>query len=269
MRRVRILGTWAIAVLAVSAQLVASASAKTSPEWAECLKVKGGSYEKGCAKEGGRGGYVLVGGLTTGRSFTAKDKQQVNLKVVGGEGVSAITCKSMKEEGERAMPNLLQNVRITFEGCGSCIHEEPQKFNPKYIESEPLSGELGYISRSPLKVGLKLQNAAEPGAAPFPKIRCGAGAVLWSGTLNGEATGDVNVSNKKADFAYVSGAYMGEVQAGYIPLTNPPFEGEAAGLLRAETKEGTCCSGFGPPGGLPAGLEAMLELKGAAVLIKA
>lgn len=268
MRRLGMLGACIAMLGAIAAQVPTMAAAQT-PEWAECLKVKGGAYEKGCSKEGGKGGYVLVPGISAGKSFEAKDKKAVSLKVVGGKGVSTINCKSIKEEGERVMPNLLRNIKITLVECGSCFHEESEAFNKKYIESETLSGELGYISHSPLKIGLKLQNQAAPGGEVFPKIRCSGGASLWTGTLNGEATGDVNVSNKKADFGYVLGAYMGEPEPGYTPLTDPPFEGEEAGLLRAETKEGVCCEGFGPPGGLPAGLEATLELKGAAVLIKA
>jgi hypothetical protein len=268
MRRLGILGACIATLGAIAVAIPALAGAQT-PEWAECPKVKGGAYEKGCSKEGGKGGYVLVPGLSAGRTFEAKSKKAVSLKVVGGKGVNTITCKSIKEEGERVMPDLLRNIKITLVECGGCYHEEPEAFNKKYIESDTLSGELGYISHSPLKVGLKLQNQAVPGGEVFPKIRCSGGASLWAGTLNGEATGDVAISNKKADFAYVLGAYMGEPEPGYTPLTDPPFEGEEAGLLRAETKEGVCCEGFGPPGGLPAGLEATLELKGAAVLIKA
>jgi len=269
MRRLGILGACIAMLGVVVVQLPAVAAAET-PEWAECLKVKGGTYEKGCSKEGGKGGYVLAPGIGAGKSFEGKDKKKgVSLKVVGGKGVSTINCTSIKEQGERAMPNLLRNIKITLVGCGGCFHEEAEAFNSKYIESETLSGELGYISHSPLKVGLKLRNQADPGGEVFPKIRCRGGASLWTGTLNGEATGDVNFSNKKADFSYVLGAYMGEPEPGYTPLTDPPFEGEEAGLLRAETKEGVCCGGFGPPGGLPAGLEATLELRGAAVYIKA
>jgi hypothetical protein len=260
MRRLGIVGLCLTVLLAVGAGAVASASASGTPEWYECLKVKGGGYEKGCSKEGGKGGFVLAP-LLGSKSFEAKGKKVSFAVVVPGKGTNEITCNTVKENGELVAPNLLRNVVLRFASCEKCFNEE--EANPKYIFSETLSGELGYISHSPLKVGIKLSNQADPGGPVQRKIRCGTGdAQRWNGTLSGELLGDVDVASKKSSFSYTAGPYLGEVEPGYTPLMNEPFEGEEAGQFRAEVKEGIAGGGFLPEGGRPGALEGTIAIKG-------
>ena len=228
-----------------------SALAAATPEWVECVKSPSGKLEKGCAKEGGKGGYEVRSGLGASAGLLVKGAS-VTLKTVKGHEV---TCATYGEEGERVLPNLLRKVTITLKSCfktgthQKCYGEEEGETgkNPE-ITSETLAGELGYISRSPLKVGIKLSSQAEPGGPVIQKMFCGASAPFserWKGSLVAELRGAVNVSSKKAMLGYPIGAYLGEVSPGYTPETDPPLEGEAAGGLIEESK------GLGEPWGSP------------------
>jgi hypothetical protein len=256
-----------VAALALLAASVASASAAGTPEWFECVKNKAaGKLEKGCSKEGGKGGYEAKPGLGGGAAFTAKGASS-SLETVGGHEV---TCASVAEEGERVMPNLLRNLTITFKSCfatgttAKCYgQEEGETTKYKEVTSETLAGELGYISRSPLKVGLKLVNQGEPGGLLIQKIYCGGGATFHErlrGSLTGEVKAAVNVSSNKASLAYVLGPHLGEVSPGYTPLTDPPLEGEEAGGLIEESQAAPGDPWAEPlPGGFASG---NLKIKG-------
>lgn len=266
MRRISFVGLMLGAACAMC--LTASASALASgPSWYECAKVKGGAYEKGCAKEGGKGGYVARAGLGSGGgSLSAKGTGSTVLQAVDGH---TITCGNFAVEGEREMPDLLKDVTLTFKSCfktgtkNKCYgQEEEEKTKSTEIVSETLDGELGYISHSPLAVGVRLYNAAEPGGVIVQRIYCGAGGNFWvrlRGYMTGELRGAVNVSATKATVAYVLGAYLGEVSPGYTPLTDPPLEGEAAGALVMESKAAPG-EGWGEP--LPAGVSGTLKVSG-------
>jgi hypothetical protein len=245
MRRLGMLLSVLALGLAAASLASATAMAAGTPEWFECVKNKtAGKLEKGCAKEGGKAGYEAKPGLGGAAAFTAKGASTV-LRAVGGHEV---TCASFAEEGERVMPNLLKNLTITFKSCfatgttAKCYgQEEGETTKFKEVTSETLAGELGYVSHSPLKVGLKLVNQAEPGGLLIQKIYCGGSAVFherWRGSLTGELRGAVNVSSNKATLAYVLGSYLGEVSPGYTPLTDPPLEGEEAGGLIEESQAG-------------------------------
>jgi hypothetical protein len=130
------------------------------------------------------------------------------------------------------------------------------------IESELLSGELGYISRSPLEIGVKLFNAAEPGGLLISDLTCAADfESRWRGSLVAELTGAVNVSSTKALLRYTLGPYLGEVTPGYTPEVNPPLEGEAAGGLVEESRKRASKESFGNP--LASGFQTSLSIHGA------
>src|SRR5437868_10712397 len=72
MRRIRILGLAVFAVFAFGAVTAMSASA-VEPGWFECAKNKeSGKLEKGCAKEGGKGGYEIKSGVGKNKPFKGK-----------------------------------------------------------------------------------------------------------------------------------------------------------------------------------------------------
>ena len=166
--RVEKLGLGILVVLAVLVASSATASASGTPEWFECIKAKGvGTFEKGCAVEGGKGGYIAQ-----------PDPGGTKFRAHGAVTLGAMECSSAVE-GTEEPPNLLVGVRIQFGACHrksntkDHCEEQAEKEGPKEatFESEALSGELGYISHSPLRVGLKLE-PVEEGAAITPRLYC-------------------------------------------------------------------------------------------------
>ncbi len=269
MRGFRTAGVALLAALAASALAAPGARALgvTQPEWYECVKLKGGAFEKGCGSTGGKGGYEARPGLGGSSSFAAKGASVV-LQAVNGHSV---TCKVFTEEGTRAMPNKVENLTIHMSSCARtgthqmCYAREEEAIHEKsfVIESFTLSGELGYISRSPLRVGLKLTPQAEPGGLIFEKIVCPDSNFdeRWGGSVVAEITGVVNVSSKKAALDYALGPYLGEVSPGYTPQTDPPLEGEAAGGLIEESKANNPPKDpWGNP--LPAGWSGKMKIPG-------
>lgn len=256
-------GLASLAVILVLASGGASAFAGT-PEWFECVKTKGAKLEKGCGKEGGKGGYQSRPGLGGAAGFAANGSPTL-LRTVNGHD---ITCSSFKLEGERVMPNLLRNVTLSLKVCSpSGTHskcfasEEGERPKNALIESEPLEGELGYISRSSRKIGLKLFNQAEPGGPLINPMTCAADfESRWRGSLVAELTGAVNESSTKALLSYSLGPYLGEVSPGYTPETNPPLEGEAPGGLIEESRIRTQKEPFGNP--LPSGFHSSQKIHG-------
>jgi hypothetical protein len=117
MKRIRILGLCIIAMLVVGAVAAAVASA-AQPEYAACVKVKGGKFEKGCAKEGGKGGYALEP-VTEPESLTGKAGVTVFDVFVPGMGVVGTTeCQKAKIKGEIVSPTE-EEVVVTYEKCSS------------------------------------------------------------------------------------------------------------------------------------------------------
>lgn len=261
---------WGFAGLLLAALVLvlaaSSASAAVTPLWFECVKNKtSGKLEKGCAKEGGKGGYEARPGLGGSGAFVANGNDAL-LKTVGGH---ELTCADFKLEGERVLPDLLRNVTLGLKVCSptgypnsKCfVNEEDARPKNSVIESEPLSGELGYISRSPLKVGFKLSNQADPGGVLISNITCAAGfESLWRGSFVAELVGAVNVASAKAHVSYALGSYLGEVSPGYTPEVNPPLEGEEAGGLIEESRKRVSKETFGNP--LPSGFQTNLKVHG-------
>jgi hypothetical protein len=246
MTRITFIGTCLAALVATAMFGAAATEAAGTPEWYECIKAKGvGTYEKGCAKEGGAGGYVARPGIGTG-SFVIQGKGKVVLR--GANGTPEVTCDHLAIRGTKEMPDLLTGVSLDLSLCGpgtkprgsSCEAQEEGKGASETgtIEGEPLAGELGYISRSPVRVGLKLASAADPGGIVIPRVVCKGDPHhrRWSGSFVGEVGGAVNIANKKATVNYLPGPYLGEIEPGVTPDVDQPLEGEAAGGLLEESQ---------------------------------
>jgi hypothetical protein len=241
MRRIAIVTACVAALLAMPALGAALAQAEGAPEWYECNKEKGvGTYEKGCSKEGGKGGYSANPGVGSG-SFVVQGKGKATLRSPSSS--RTIVCAHFSIRGQKTMPNLLTGVTLTLTLCARGIDkkahcESQEEGGPKekgIIESNTLKGELGYISHSPLRVGLKLSSESEPGLVAIPRIYClGLDHQRFSGTFVGELGGAVNTSNKHATMSYLPGPYRGEVEPGVTPLVDPPLEGESAGAFIEE-----------------------------------
>jgi hypothetical protein len=141
MKITRILGLVLVAVFALSAVAAASASA-AEPAFYECAKEAGGKYEKGCAKEGGKGGYVLREGI--GKNHTLKGKSgKAKLET---PGVGAVECSSSKSTGTVTGPKNINKIVVEYKGCtsnGKKCNSTGAKAGT--IKTNTLKGEIGYI----------------------------------------------------------------------------------------------------------------------------
>lgn len=256
MRRLFVLCACLATVGGAATLATAAAAAAEAPEWYECVKQTGGAYEKGCATEGGKGGYIARPGIGANPVLTATSG-----KVVISGGTRAVDCGSVKTTGRIAMPNRLEDVHLTFHTCyengdtvGECYTEEAQP-KTKELVSEELQGRLGYISRSPLKVGIVLSPVGSDQI--MSRFHC-QGQIFfherWYGSLTGQVLGPVNDYSKKVDFEYTPGAYD---ESEPETLMDPFLEGETPGAFEVEG------------GGTPNYLQGLIKLTKAALMIRA
>jgi hypothetical protein len=270
MRNMRILGLALVAVFAIGA--LAAGSASANPHWYECAKEAGGKFEKGCAKEGGKGGYTLKEGIGKGKAFKGKGSKAILHNVIPGKGDIKIECASFKDSGKVAMPDKEFDVIAVFAKCKSlgapCKTVGGKK---ETITTVKLAGNLGWLNKAKNEAGASLFNEAEPNgpAAYLASFECeGLAKVRVHGGVIG-ALEPVGVLSKEATSTYTVGEFLGEVSPGYKPLTNPPaFEEEEVGVLRTELNGPETGNTWQPEGGLPSGQEATAVNKGESLEIK-
>ena len=244
MGRTRTMTGALLAVIAASALIAVAQAQAQTPEWFECIKQQGGTYQKFCGAEGGKGGYIVKAGVGSGTLVAHASKL-----TIGGPR-NPVTC-SAKLEGVEQMPNLLSSVSLLMTSCHRAdntkehceLQEEKGSEKEKQFESEPLEGELGYISQSPLKVGLKLTPVSGPAGIVFSRIYCVGPAQHFrlSGSFVAQIGGSVNRAGNKMALEYLPGDYLGEGEG----EVDPPLEGEAAGGLLEELQ--TTGEEFGMP----------------------
>ena len=270
MGKQRILGlalACAFAALALLAQ-----GAFANPHWYECAKVSGAKLEKGCAAEGGKGGYELREGLGKGKPFKGKGSTAILHNVIPGKGDIKIECASFKDSGKLAMPDKEFDVIAEFKKCKSlgapCKTEGGKK---ETITTEKLAGNLGWLNKASKEAGASLFDEANPGGAEayLAQFECeGLAKVRVHGGVIGVVT-PVEKLSKEATVTYSVGPYLGEVSPGYTPQTNPPaFEEEPVGVLLTELNGPETGNTWQPEGGLPSGQETVAVNKGEQLLIK-
>jgi hypothetical protein len=205
--RLKIMGLCLVAVFAMTALVSASASA-AEPAFYECAKLTAKPYtgkytDKKCSKEatkteqeeGKKNKYELKEGVgPKGKPFKGKGgKATLHTPAVGGE----VTCKSFKDEGHIATPTTESKVISTFSSCESL---EKRCTSPGAktgsIVTKNLKGKLGYISKSPLKVGVQLE--AETGTV-LAEFTCEGLSIVTTGAVIGEQKGDINVFSKVSE----------------------------------------------------------------------
>jgi hypothetical protein len=185
MKRIRIGGLCLVAVLAMSAVVVASASAAL-PEYQTCYKVtkvtveytvikivKGvevpvvkeraideGRYtESGCkAKAGEPGTYYPgpegkyeLGSLAQAKKVTFRGGGGPVKLVVPGYPKATLECKSSKSQGEYSGTKEEKNVVIEFKGCGIEKIEPHEREKDAHICSSEPAVKTGVIKTNPLK----------------------------------------------------------------------------------------------------------------------
>jgi len=158
MKRMRILGLALVAVFALGVVTAVAASAETGPEWYECAKVKGAKDEKGCTKEGGKGGYELKVGVGKPKAVKGKGGVATLHNVIPGKGDVKVTCASFKDELTPVAPNLVVKVNTTFSKCKSLGVPCQSGSKKETITTETLAGELGYLSKAGAIIGVDLAN---------------------------------------------------------------------------------------------------------------
>jgi len=271
MTRIKVLGLALFAVFAFSALAVASASA-SGPDWLECAKgTKGVGYEKGCTKEGGKGGYELKIGVGKGKAFKSKGGKAVLHSVNPESGIDIpVECASFKGGGTAVAPNLVVKVTTTFSKCKAlgapCASAGAKK---ETIETKTLAGSLGWINKAHDVAGTDLADEASPGSY-LAEFTCEAlGEIRTSGSVIGENQEDVGKFSKTSKLVFAPGPYLGEVEYApgkkYTPIVNiPEFEGGSPDILKTEVKGSiTGHPGeFYPEGGIPSGQEGTSEQKG-------
>ena len=256
-------------LVALSFAAVAASGAVANPHWYECAKEAGGKLEKGCGKEGGKGGYVLKEGIGKGKAFKGKGGAAILHNVIPGKGDIKVECASFKDSGSVAVPDKEFNVVATFSKCKSLGAPCASGSKKETITTSKLDGNLGWLNKASNKAGASLTDEGAPGSGYLAQFECtGLAKVRVHGAVIG-TIGPVGVVTKEATSSYAVGPYLGEVSPGYTPQTNPPaFEEESVGVLLTELNGPETGNVWAPEGGLPAGQEATAINKGESLEIK-
>jgi hypothetical protein len=250
MRRIKIMGLCLVAVFAMTAVAVSSASA--APSFFECAKVAAGTGKftnKTCSTEGtGKTAkYELKEGVGKGKEFKGKGgAATLHTPAVGGE----VKCKSFKDKGLVATPTTESKVISEFKTCESlkkkCVSPGAKAGT---IITKNLKGVLGYITKSPLSVGVAL--SPETGTV-LAEFNCEGLEIETTGSVIGEQKGDINTFSKTSENVFkVSGGGVQEPTA---------FEGGAKQVLESKI------NGSGP---FESGQQATVVNKGEELEIKA
>jgi hypothetical protein len=263
MRATKSLGLALIAVIALAA--VAAAAASATPLWYECAKVTGGKFAKGCATEGGKGGYEVKPGIGKGKPFKGKGGEAKLHTAIPGKGDIPVECLKFSDAGDLATPNLEVNVVAKFSGCKFAGLPCQTGTKKGEIVTNVLAGEAGYLTKSPLKIGVSLFSEVSPGPGFEASFTCtGSAKIRVHGGVIGTIT-PVATFSKVATVTYTTA--QAEVIPGFKSTINEDqqFEGGAFTVLLTEFEQG---KGWEPEGGLPSGQEASAGNKGETLEVK-
>jgi hypothetical protein len=274
MRRIKMMGLCLVAVCALAAVAVSSASAAL-PEFKVCVKAEkvgkayNGKYaDKECsvAEPKGEGKYELKG-WEAAKKFGVKGKNGVSTldsyipeneaePWKGGTVAGVVSCKSGKSEGEITGPKTT-SITVEFKTCTSEGHKctsPGQKAG--VIKTRPLIATLGYINKAEKTVGSDVEAADHGASAEFS---CEVLEIQTVGSVIGVNSGDVNkISNEGTQTFKVNSKGGQEVVFGEFPEN--PTTGSAHFLLSHIT----------PPGvTLPSGENTTSVLKGEKEMIAA
>ncbi len=256
MRRLQMVGLCLIAAVGLSAIGVSGASAAV-PTWYECAKapkvgkVHTGDYnDKLCTSfnSEGTGKFVLREGV--GHIKTAKGKSEdAVLNVQTYLGDSTVECAKGQDRVTPLLPNRVVSVVVVLKKCVTHVGGGTKRCNSALrkkgeIRLHAMSGELGYVSESPLVVGMKLGLESEPGGV-IAEFHCGETEkegspleVTVAGEIIGVVEGDINAVSKESETVFEAGEYLGEVEYEghkFAPLVNLlGFEDELEAIGKLE-----------------------------------
>ncbi len=183
MRRMKSAGLCLVAVLALSAVVVASASA-TAPEYGRCLKVEGkvangGFKDSKCNKEASakNGKYEWFPGAVKKKQTTSGGKGQLET-VTGLE----VACSSETSTGEYSGTKEVKNIVVTFEGCQSAGFTCNTKGSAAgELVTKTLEGVVGFENKALKKTALDLFPAGKTGL--FIEFGCAGLQVSVKGSV--------------------------------------------------------------------------------------
>jgi hypothetical protein len=275
MKRMRILGLALVAVFALAAVVASGASA--APAFFECAKTsknaekkyEGKYTDKLCSSESPtkEGKYELKEGIGKGKGLKGSAPGTSKLHTnIPGKGDVPVECAKAKDTASVEAPNKIVKAVTVFSKCKAAGAPCQSGSKKETIETVPLSGELGIISASPLKVGVVLTPESETYFAQFDCT--GVAHVRTMGAVIGQQTGDINTISKESTLSFTVENH--EFGFGPSPINNPQkFEGEAGSHILMTELEAEGSEKFEPPGGLPSGQEGTINNKGEALMVKA
>jgi hypothetical protein len=206
MKRIKIVGLCLIAVFAMTAVAAASASA-AGPEYFTCAKVKGGKFEKGCGKEGGKGGYSKEPVTKLPSKFTDTNGVSILTVFVPGIGIVGDTeCQKAKSKGAILTSTTAEDTTV-FEKCessGKTCTSVQAKEKKGDITTNLLLSTLVATSEAKSGVGSTVGAKSGGNSAEF---NCEGLKVSTAGEVTGEVTGNIEVASKTSQnvFAVNSG----------------------------------------------------------------
>jgi hypothetical protein len=196
MSRVAVLAALVCSIVGLS---MCAAEAWAAPEYMECVKAKGGAFEKGCGKEGGEGGFkrealaapVKVTG--TGGKFVYKAFDPETKTIVAVE-----SCTKSKWTGELTGPRQSEFV-ATLEGCSSLGRTCTGVENKEGDATFKLDGELVATDEANSGVGVRLTGAESPNI--IAQENCEGIKRTFEGVVTAEAgAGDIEKASKDSEF---------------------------------------------------------------------
>jgi hypothetical protein len=237
--RIKIVGLCLVAVFSVTAFAAASASAAL-PELYECAKTLKNAEKKYTAhyvdklcqvhateaqeKAGLENKYEIQPGIAKAKLW--KGKGGVATLYTPGLG-SEVSCKSNSSSGKNATTKTQVGVLAIFKTCTSLGKKCTSAGQlTGTIKTNPLKGEFGYISKSPLKVGVLLEAESTKDQADFS---CEGLTVETEGAIIGEVGGNINTFSKASTNTFITtGSGPSRVQQ----FTS--FEGGAEKILKTQ-----------------------------------
>jgi hypothetical protein len=246
MKGIKILGLCLVAMLVTSAVAVSSAVA-AGPEYYECAKKTGGKFEKGCGKEGGKGGYERTA-VKTPSKYTGTNGKSVLTVFVPGIGIVGDTsCAKAKDTGSIISPTQTETT-VTFEKCeseGKKCTSVGEKTKGD-IKTNTLEGTLVEAPESKTGIGVTITAKSAENSAEF---ECEGLKIKTKGAVTGEVTGNTTKASKTSKNVF-------EVNEGGEPTIQT--EGSEFTLLTTITDaEGTNT--------IPSGESTTAALKGAEI----
>ncbi len=230
MKHFKIGGLCLAALFALGVATSASAGATELPAIYECAKApKVGKTYTGhySSKTCSPASYVEAGGQkyefqpwdkAAGKAKAFKGKGgDANLEIVG---VGGVTCTKSASTGYFTGPKTVGKVTVVFTGCElnghTCQGAAPKASKSGEVITNALSGEIGYINKAKVEVGVVLKPET---ALYFGEFNCGELKFRTGGAVIGKVSSPANEMTKEVALSFTesSGKQHPEMFEGGTP----------------------------------------------------